>query len=73
MKTIKKENGDTNLVEEKTGILKKALESIDLGLGEAQVCLILDLVYIVRNQYIQKIIMSLFRVCTLSEPNCSTG
>ena len=38
MKTIKKENGDTNLVEEKTYILKKALETIDLGIGEAQVC-----------------------------------
>ena len=37
MKTIKKENGDTNLVEEKTYILKKALETIDLGIGEAQV------------------------------------
>ncbi|KAI0219122.1 Kinesin light chain [Lamellibrachia satsuma] len=37
MKTIKKENGDTNLVEEKTHILQKALESIDLGLSEAQV------------------------------------
>ena len=38
MKTIKKENGDTNLVEEKTYILKKQLETIDLGIGEAQVC-----------------------------------
>ena len=37
MKTIKKENGDTNLVEEKTSILKKSLEMIELGLGEAQV------------------------------------
>ena len=37
MKTIKRENGDTNLVEEKTNILKKTLEMIDLGLGEAQV------------------------------------
>ncbi|XP_074660410.1 kinesin light chain-like isoform X1 [Tubulanus polymorphus] len=37
MKTIKKENGDTNLVEEKTGILKKSVEMIELGLGEAQV------------------------------------
>ena len=40
MKTIKKEQGDTvNLVEEKTGILKKSLEMIELGLGEAQVML----------------------------------
>ena len=30
--------GDTNLVEEKTNILKKNLESIELGLGESQVC-----------------------------------
>ena len=37
MKTIKKENGDTNLVEEKTNILKKSQEMIELGLGEAQV------------------------------------
>eukprot|EP00106_Octopus_bimaculoides_P000869 XP_014768311.1 PREDICTED: kinesin light chain isoform X17 [Octopus bimaculoides] len=37
MKTIKKENGDTNLVEEKTNILKKSVDSIELGLGEAQV------------------------------------
>ena len=37
MKTIKKENGNMNLVEEKTYILKKALETIDLGIGEAQV------------------------------------
>ncbi|XP_064602669.1 kinesin light chain-like isoform X1 [Liolophura sinensis] len=41
MKTIKKENGDTNLVEEKTQILKKSLEMIDLGLGEAQVMMAL--------------------------------
>ena len=46
MKTIKKENGDTNLVEEKTYILKKALETIDLGIGEAQVCTKLILVVI---------------------------
>ena len=37
MKTIKKENADTNLVEEKTNILKKSVEMIELGLGEAQV------------------------------------
>ena len=46
MKTIKKENGDTNLVEEKTGILKKSLEMIELGLGEAQV----------RYTYTQKVV-----------------
>lgn len=38
MKTIKRENGDTNLVEEKTNILKRSLETLDLGLAEAQVC-----------------------------------
>lgn len=37
MKTIKRENGDTNLVEEKTNILQISLETIELGLGEAQV------------------------------------
>ena len=37
MKTIQKENGDTNLMEEKTNIMKKALENIELGLSEAQV------------------------------------
>lgn len=37
MKTIRKENGDTNLVEEKANILKKSVDSIELGLGEAQV------------------------------------
>ena len=43
MKTIKKENGDTNLMEEKTNILKTSLETIELGLGEAQVRLLLIL------------------------------
>lgn len=38
LKTIKRESGDTNLVEEKTNILKKSLETIELGIGEAQVC-----------------------------------
>ena len=39
MQTIKEKNMDssTNLVEEKTNILKKSIESIELGLGEAQV------------------------------------
>lgn len=50
MKTIKRENGDTNLVEEKANILKKSLESIELGLGEAQVlptiCLCLKLILV---------------------------
>ncbi|ELT94835.1 hypothetical protein CAPTEDRAFT_210732 [Capitella teleta] len=41
MKTIKRENGDTNLVEEKSNILKKSLELIDLGLGESQVMMAL--------------------------------
>ena len=38
IKTIKRENGDTNLVEEKTNILQRSLETIELGLGEGQVC-----------------------------------
>ena len=37
MKTIKDQSGDTNIVEEKANLLKKSLEMIDLGLGEAQV------------------------------------
>lgn len=37
LKTIKRESGDTNLVEEKTNILKKSLETIELGISEAQV------------------------------------
>jgi len=37
MKTIKRENGDTNLMEEKTNRLKKSLETIELGLSEANV------------------------------------
>jgi len=41
MKTVKKENGDTNLMEEKSNILKKSIEMIDLGLGEAQVMIAL--------------------------------
>ena len=40
MKTIKKENGDTNLMEEKTNRLKKSLETIELGLSEANVSLL---------------------------------
>ncbi|XP_065943408.1 kinesin light chain isoform X4 [Magallana gigas] len=41
MKTIKKENEDTNLMEEKTNRLKKSLETIELGLSEAQVMMAL--------------------------------
>ena len=38
MQTIKEKNGgETTLVEEKTDILKKSIDMIDLGLGEAQV------------------------------------
>ena len=37
LKTIKHESGDMKLVEEKTNILKKSLENIDLGISEAQV------------------------------------
>ncbi|BFZ07109.1 hypothetical protein BsWGS_10148 [Bradybaena similaris] len=48
LKTIKRENGDTNLVEEKTYILQKSLETIELGLGEGQV--MMDL-----SNYLQKI------------------
>ncbi|XP_076100165.1 kinesin light chain-like isoform X6 [Mytilus galloprovincialis] len=41
MKSIKRENGDTNLTEEKTNRLKKSLETIELGLSEAQVMMAL--------------------------------
>ncbi|XP_052770286.1 kinesin light chain-like isoform X7 [Mya arenaria] len=37
LKSVKQEKGDTNLMEEKTNILKKSLETIELGLSEAQV------------------------------------
>ena len=43
LKTIKKESGDTNLVEEKTNILKKSLETIELGISEAQVTTLFSL------------------------------
>lgn len=41
LKSIKRENGDTNLPEEKTNRLKKSLETIELGLSEAQVMMAL--------------------------------
>ncbi|XP_035676174.1 kinesin light chain 1-like isoform X19 [Branchiostoma floridae] len=37
LKSIKKEGVDSNLVEEKAAIIRKSLEQIELGLGEAQV------------------------------------
>lgn len=38
LKAVQQEKpNDTNVVEEKTTIIKKTLESIELGLGEAQV------------------------------------
>ncbi|CAH1277074.1 KLC1, partial [Branchiostoma lanceolatum] len=36
LKSIKKEGVDSNLVEEKAAIIRKSLEQIELGLGEAQ-------------------------------------
>ena len=36
--TIKKENGDSGFVEQKAYIITKSVESLDLGIGEAQVC-----------------------------------
>ncbi|XP_013779832.1 kinesin light chain-like isoform X2 [Limulus polyphemus] len=41
LKAVQRENGDSNLMEEKANIIKKNLESIDLGLGEAQVMMAL--------------------------------
>ena len=38
LKMLKKDQpGDSNLVEEKTDIIEKSLESLELGLGEAKV------------------------------------
>ncbi|XP_013772542.2 kinesin light chain-like [Limulus polyphemus] len=41
LKAVQQEKGDGHLVEEKASIIKKNLESIELGLGEAQVVLAL--------------------------------
>ncbi|XP_070579009.1 kinesin light chain 1-like isoform X13 [Ptychodera flava] len=41
LKAVKKDNEDSNLVEEKTSLLQKSLESIELGLSEAQVMMAL--------------------------------
>ncbi|XP_071795406.1 kinesin light chain-like isoform X2 [Asterias amurensis] len=41
LKVVKKDHGDSNLVEEKTGIIEKSLESLELGLGEAKVMMAL--------------------------------
>ena len=76
MKTIKKENGDTNLVEEKTHILQKALESIDLGLSEAQVgtfsvSLVLSILLTQRILLICNICSFSLTVCFLSVVECS--
>lgn len=37
VETIKKENGDSRFVEQKVGIITKSIDSLDLGIGEAQV------------------------------------
>ena len=37
MKTVKEKSGETKLVEEKSSIIKRSIDMIDLGLGEAQV------------------------------------
>lgn len=46
LNAIKKENGDTNLIEEKTNILQKSLETIELGLGEGQVRVLILLLFV---------------------------
>lgn len=38
LQVIKKDKADSNLIEEKTSILQKNIEMIELGLSEAQVC-----------------------------------
>ena len=37
LKMVKKDKGDSNVVEEKTGMIEKSLETLELGLGEAKV------------------------------------
>lgn len=37
MKAANQEKLDTNVIEEKAGLIKKSLDMIELGLGEAQV------------------------------------
>lgn len=37
LKAVQQEKGDSNLMEEKSSLIKKHLDSIELGLGEAQV------------------------------------
>ena len=34
---VQQQNGDSSVVEEKTGLVQKSLDMIELGLGEAQV------------------------------------
>lgn len=41
LKMVKKDKGDSNLVEEKTRMIEKSLESLELGLGEAKVMMAL--------------------------------
>lgn len=41
LKMVKKDKGDSNLVEEKTRMIEKSLESLELGLGEAKVSKVL--------------------------------
>lgn len=41
LKMVKKDKGDSNLVEEKTWMIEKSLESLELGLGEAKVMMAL--------------------------------
>nr|XP_006814269.1 PREDICTED: kinesin light chain-like isoform X6 [Saccoglossus kowalevskii] len=41
LKAVKKDNEDSNLTEEKTSLLQKSLESLELGLNEAQVMMAL--------------------------------
>ena len=64
MKTIKEKNGETNLVEEKTNILKRSIDQIDLGLGEAQVSKLLACT--------KAVTMSHTYVANLSLPNIMT-
>lgn len=45
LNAAKQEKLDSNLMEEKSGIVQKSLDMIELGLGEAQVRTLLKLLY----------------------------
>jgi kinesin light chain len=44
--SLQPERTDDNVMEEKTGLVQKSLDMIELGLGEAQVCFIAIIILI---------------------------